>query len=166
MKHLISILLFLSIVFSTFAQSFQYTQANLNLRKGPGTHNSIILTIPQGASVKIDKTKQNYFTWSFVTYKGVSGYVYNNYLGNTTPKHSSNSWFSASSNSTQKTIKSYNSSGEKKFYTNSKGVKVQSPTFYKSTPSGATAICRDGTYSFSRSRRGTCSHHGGVARWL
>jgi hypothetical protein len=33
-------------------------------------------------------------------------------------------------------------------------------------PQGATVQCRDGTYSFSRSRRGTCSHHGGVAKWL
>lgn len=33
------------------------------------------------------------------------------------------------------------------------------------TPAGATALCRDGTYSFSQSRRGTCSLHGGVARW-
>src|SRR5215470_14634565 len=33
-------------------------------------------------------------------------------------------------------------------------------------PVGATAKCRDGTYSFSQSRRGTCSHHGGVAQWL
>src|SRR6516165_9521717 len=33
-------------------------------------------------------------------------------------------------------------------------------------PPGATALCRDGTYSFSRHRSGTCSHHGGVARWL
>src|SRR5262245_43809525 len=32
-------------------------------------------------------------------------------------------------------------------------------------PRGATAICRDGTYSYSQSRRGTYSHHGGVARW-
>src|SRR5262249_53652195 len=31
---------------------------------------------------------------------------------------------------------------------------------------GATALCRDGTYSFSQHRSGTCSHHGGVARWL
>jgi hypothetical protein len=31
---------------------------------------------------------------------------------------------------------------------------------------GATAICEDGTYSFSAHRRGTCSHHGGVAQWL
>jgi hypothetical protein len=32
-------------------------------------------------------------------------------------------------------------------------------------PSGATARCRDGSYSYSASRRGTCSHHGGVAVW-
>ena len=33
-------------------------------------------------------------------------------------------------------------------------------------PDGASARCRDGTYSFSRHRRGTCSGHGGVAAWL
>jgi hypothetical protein len=31
---------------------------------------------------------------------------------------------------------------------------------------GATALCRDGTYSYSASRRGTCSRHGGVKEWL
>jgi hypothetical protein len=36
----------------------------------------------------------------------------------------------------------------------------------RSQPSGASAICRDGTYSYSAHRRGTCSHHGGVAQWL
>ena len=30
---------------------------------------------------------------------------------------------------------------------------------------GATAKCRDGSLSFSAHRRGTCSHHGGVALW-
>src|SRR4051812_27623885 len=33
-------------------------------------------------------------------------------------------------------------------------------------PPGATARCNDGTYSHSRHRSGTCSHHGGVAAWL
>jgi hypothetical protein len=33
-------------------------------------------------------------------------------------------------------------------------------------PAGATALCNDGTYSFSQTRSGTCSHHGGVATWL
>ena len=35
-----------------------------------------------------------------------------------------------------------------------------------SVPSGATAECRDGSYSFSEHRSGTCSHHGGVAKWI
>ncbi len=33
-------------------------------------------------------------------------------------------------------------------------------------PSGATAKCKDGTYSKSKTHRGACSHHGGVAEWL
>lgn len=32
--------------------------------------------------------------------------------------------------------------------------------------SSATAICRDGTYSHSAHRSGTCNHHGGVDQWL
>ena len=53
-------------------------------------------------------------------------------------------------------------------YVNSRGEWVPSParTPNNSPPPGASARCRDGTYSFSRSRRGTCSHHGGVADWL
>ena len=31
---------------------------------------------------------------------------------------------------------------------------------------GATAICRDGSYSYSQNHRGTCSYHGGVSKWL
>jgi hypothetical protein len=33
-------------------------------------------------------------------------------------------------------------------------------------PPGATARCRDGTYSFAKHHQGACSHHGGVAVWL
>jgi hypothetical protein len=53
-----------------------------------------------------------------------------------------------------------------RYYTNRDGERVQSPTYSNSIPSGATAECRDGSYSFSRHHQGTCSHHGGVARWL
>jgi hypothetical protein len=57
------------------------------------------------------------------------------------------------------------SSGD--YYTNAYGERVRRPTFSESgPPAGASAQCRDGSYSFSQSRRGTCSHHGGVARWL
>jgi hypothetical protein len=33
-------------------------------------------------------------------------------------------------------------------------------------PTGATAKCKDGTYSKSTHKAGTCSNHGGVAQWL
>jgi hypothetical protein len=51
-------------------------------------------------------------------------------------------------------------------YVNSAGNTVCSPYSSPSAPAGASAQCGDGTYSFSQSRRGTCSHHGGVAIWL
>ena len=51
-------------------------------------------------------------------------------------------------------------------YTNSADNQVHSPAYSNSIPQGASAKCRDGTYSFSQSRRGTCSHHGGVGEWL
>jgi hypothetical protein len=53
-------------------------------------------------------------------------------------------------------------------YVNSAGPKIHSPAYSTNgkAPAGATAQCNDGTYSFSATRSGTCSHHGGVARWL
>jgi hypothetical protein len=51
-------------------------------------------------------------------------------------------------------------------YVNSAGNTVCRPEVSSTAPSGATAKCGDGTYSFSQSRSGTCSRHGGVAAWL
>jgi outer membrane biosynthesis protein TonB len=51
------------------------------------------------------------------------------------------------------------------YYTNVDGDKVQSPTKADSKPSDASAKCKDGSYSFSKHRSGTCSGHGGVAVW-
>ncbi|MBI0327854.1 DUF3761 domain-containing protein [Burkholderia plantarii] len=52
-------------------------------------------------------------------------------------------------------------------YRNRDGDEVHSPAHTKDgrVPEGASAKCRDGSYSFSRHRSGTCSHHGGVAEW-
>jgi Protein of unknown function (DUF3761) len=53
------------------------------------------------------------------------------------------------------------------YYRNSRGDCVPRPsTSPNLTPSGPTALCADGTYSYSESASGTCSHHGGVARWI
>ena len=51
-------------------------------------------------------------------------------------------------------------------YVNSKGQTVPRPENCSAAPKGATAQCRDGSYSFSQNRRGTCSHHGGVSKWF
>ncbi len=59
-----------------------------------------------------------------------------------------------------------NSLSNDNYYTNVDGNQVHSPAYSSSVPSGASALCRDGTYSFSKHRSGTCSHHGGVAQWL
>ncbi|WP_116203330.1 DUF3761 domain-containing protein [Amycolatopsis circi] len=49
------------------------------------------------------------------------------------------------------------------YYRNSSGNCVHRPD---SNPSGATAQCKDGSYSYSQHRSGTCSGHGGVKQWL
>ena len=57
------------------------------------------------------------------------------------------------------------------YYINSNGHQVPSPCGNSKTdapPPRATAICRDGSYSFSEHpyAGGTCSHHGGVESHL
>jgi hypothetical protein len=59
------------------------------------------------------------------------------------------------------------------YYTNSSGHEVPRPcgdwrTNQGVTPAGATALCGDGTYSYSEHphARGTCSYHGGAVKYL
>ena len=52
------------------------------------------------------------------------------------------------------------------YYKNVSGHCVKRPTKAAKAPAGATAKCRDATYSFSEHASGTCSHHGGVAVWI
>ena len=61
--------------------------------------------------------------------------------------------------------------GDCGYYINSYGHQVPRPCGNSKTDAplpGATAICRDGTYSFSEHpyAGGTCSHHGGVESHL
>lgn len=137
------------------AQIYKYTSANLNLRSGPSTSYKVLITIPLGTSVEMAENCD--CDWIKVSYNGKIGYVSSKYLTNQRV---------VSKPSKNKISESQNTNSPVKYYTNSSGQKVQSPTYYNSAPAGATALCRDGTYSFSQNRRGTCSHHGGVAKWL
>ena len=55
-----------------------------------------------------------------------------------------------------------------KHCTNSDGQVVHSPTKTNGgkASEGATAKCKDGSYSFSQHHSSTFSHHGGVVTWL
>lgn len=118
------------------------TTAQVNFRSAP--EEKVIGVIPKGTTLNVIEESEG---WSKVKFKNQEGYVSSNFLK---PFNS----------------KALSDSTNIHYYKNSKGIKVQSPTLYKTAPAGATAECWDGTYSFSQSRRGTCSHHGGVKKWL
>lgn len=141
-------LAFLLLFFEYAIGQTALTTSNLNLRNTPSRFGNVLTVIPRTSTVNVENCDDG---WCKVTFSGIQGYVRESYLRKT-------------SNSQP----SYNNQrlSSVKYYTNSFGEKVQSPTFYNSAPAGATAECNDGTYSFSHSRRGTCSRHGGVRRWL
>jgi hypothetical protein len=53
-------------------------------------------------------------------------------------------------------------------YANDNGICVPDPTpaTGNTPPSGATARCNDGDWSYSTHHSGTCSGHGGVNQWV
>lgn len=101
--------------------------------------------IPKGATVTLKDSADG---WYVVNYKGLVGFVNAAYLRQTNEE--TNVY-----QPTAKQIQSTRSNGQKRYYTNVDGNKIQSPTKYDAAPEGATAVCRDGSYSFSRNHRGT-----------
>lgn len=141
MKKFIIALIISIVTFTSLSAQERMTTTAVNLRTESNTNSSVLDVIPAGTAVYVLSDMSD--GWSLVVCNYQVGYIYSIYL------------------------RSYSSSfGSDTYYYNSKGEKVQSPTYYPYVPKGATARCVDGTYSFSKSRRGTCSHHGGVAQWL
>lgn len=95
--------------------TIRYVMANLNLREAPNTTSRIVTQIPKGTPVTIDEDCD--CKWIPVNYSGYLGYVSTKYLSKEKVEYSSTY--------THEKIK---------YYTNSKGEKVQSPTHYKSPP--------------------------------
>lgn len=162
MRNRTLFLIFILCLFCANNSAFtKYVTNNLNLRYEANTHSYILTVIPRGTAVTIDEDCD--CKWVPVEYNGYVGYISTKYLSNTPARKTYKHRIGTSVRKGR--YSSYNRSGGLRYYTNSYGNRVQSPTYYNSRPAGATALCRDGTYSFSQSRRGTCSHHGGVARW-
>ena len=120
------------------------TTAPITLRTRPLASATVVVQLPAGAVVRLYSCTGG---WCRVVVQRQSGYALQEYLSHQAVQ---------------------SAPGQSRGYVNSKGQWVPSPTRTPNNqpPTGATARCLDGTFSFSQSRRGTCSHHGGVAQWL
>ena len=135
--------LLLAVASGLDAQDIRFTTSAVQLRADADAKSKAIATVPRGARVTLQVCAVR---WCRVEYRGKAGYIAEGQLANAP-------------------------GGAKKAagdgYMGVKGSRVASPNHSAvGAPRGATARCRDGTYSFSQSRSGTCSAHGGVARWL
>lgn len=153
MKKISLLIIFICCIITSIFSQEVYTKTNVNLRYSPETGDNIILVIPQYTKIKIIDPKPIDDKWIKVEVKGKTGYLSCHYvteMNTVTYKYETSETGNFQKNN---------------YYTNTDGQRVQSPTYYSTIPQGATAKCKDGTYSFSRNRRGTCSHHGGVSVW-
>jgi uncharacterized protein YraI len=126
------------------------TLAAVNLRKTPGSSGAVVTVIPKGTLLNLNGCISS---WCKVSFKGYSGYLNSNFVG-----IPSNTLINPVGGKVIEEVSSKKS-------TASVGLSVES-SIDNSIPAGATAECRDGSYSFSTNRRGTCSQRGGVKRWL
>ena len=153
MKKLLTTILCSLFSFFLWAQTYT-TTATLNLRDAASSNGKILITIPQSSKIQSLGEANG---WCKVTYGNRTGYVSKKYLQLTSGNRSESNSKSTETHATEPI----------RHYTNVNGNEVQSPTHYDNgPPAGATAQCNDGSYSFSQHHRGTCSHHGGVKRWL
>jgi hypothetical protein len=123
--------------------SVAFTSTTVWLRESPFNGKRVAL-LPAGAQVRVIQCRDEACS---VEFRRIQGYIAEELL-RITP--------------------AWNPVDPGRGYINSRGQWIPSPTHTMDgrPPEGATAQCRDGTYSFSQSRRGTCSWHGGVAQWL
>ena len=151
MKKLVSLI---SVLLFTILLSGQtrVTTTEVNFRATPQITDNKIGKIPKGTILTPIRGVAHLNNWLAIEFNGKTGFVNLAYVKHKTAKTGSN-------------LTNHNPH-QVKHSTNSVGERIQSPTQSNSTPEGATARCNDGSYSFSHSRRGTCSHHGGVRQWL
>jgi uncharacterized protein YgiM (DUF1202 family) len=133
-----------------------------NLRNRPSRSAAVLLEVEKGDSLTlVDQSPVG--PWYRVREQstGAEGWIHGNVITAVT------SLVTAPESPKERTRpRTVTGTGSGRSYINVDGERVRSPVFADRAPAGASARCRDGSYSFSRNRRGTCSHHGGVAVWL
>lgn len=126
------------------SDTLAYTTASVRLRERPFPTARPLAVLSQGTTVRLYACSEG---WCSVTVSNQAGYLLEEFLS-------------------RQPLQTATQQG--KGYINVDGEFVPSPTRTADgqPPPGSSAQCRDGTYSFSKHRQGTCSWHGGVARWL
>src|SRR5205085_938639 len=142
-----------------------------NLREQPNQSSPVIEEVRQGDALKL-VSRSPVGPWYRVRHDetGTEGWIHGNGIVITNPTAGTAARTpqprieEGGTATAPNTNKAETTSGRS--YINVDGQRVPSPVFSSTAPAGASARCRDGSYSFSQHRRGTCSHHGGVAEWL
>jgi Protein of unknown function (DUF3761)/Bacterial SH3 domain len=138
-----------------------------NLREHPSLSSTVVEEVRQGEALAL-LSRSPVGPWYKVRHRetGSEGWVHGNGIVITRPgsELATRRPQETLASGTATTTLGNTTSGRS--YTNVDGERVPSPVFSNSAPAGASARCGDGSYSFSCHRRGTCSHHGGVAEWL
>jgi hypothetical protein len=144
--NVVGFFVFLLLAASRLAAETRVTLSQVPLHAAPTARSRVLATVPAGTQLSIESCSK---VWCTASWNGASIWVARRDLsapkdGEAPPKRSG-----------------------KEYYINIDGKKIPSPRMSPTgPPAGATAQCNDGSYSFSTHRRGTCSHHGGVRRWL
>ncbi len=158
---------------------------NASLRKTGSQNGEILDVIPEGASIEVVRQKG---AWFYVRVDEKTGWMHGNtirYSDASNDDHIAPSDdYVTVSDSTPEPAPSLEPVRTAPAYSPSAPVTRYEPTPEIYTPrtyptpasnderepavasSTATAICVDGTVSYSANRQGTCSHHGGVNSWL
>ena len=148
-----------------------------NLREDPNISSPIVLVLKEGDSLTLsDRAPVGQWYAVTDTTSGKNGWINGTVINLLSEQNEENTGYGLSSKQatatrSQSVPSAHQSSASSEVttgrsYLNVDGVRVKSPVHSNAAPSGASARCGDGTYSFSQHRRGTCSHHGGVAQWL
>lgn len=150
---------------------------NANLRETANIEGAVTEVIPEGSEVRVTKKRG---PWFFVTHSGRSGWLHGNAIklknGEFTPVSPAPipELKKVSAPATQAEIFTVREQPAPPAPLRRIATISEEPAPTYSAPKAepeergttATAICADGTMSYSTNSRGTCSHHGGVSRWL
>ena len=138
-----------------------------NLRDQPFASAAVIATVNRGELLSLTSIKPS-GPWYQIRHdkSGSEGWIHGNAIDLLqTATASSTSAAQATRPRVTATPPKVSAPPPGKSYVNVDGIRVRSPVFTDTKPEGASARCRDGSFSFSLHRQGTCSHHGGVAEW-